>query len=117
MKKIAILGECMIELNGAPFGEMWQTYGGDTLNAAVYLSRLVGETAEVQYITAMGEDNLSRGMIARWQEEGVGTDFVLTDSQRQPGLYLIQLDAAGERTFLYWRNQCGAYWSVGKACR
>lgn len=39
MKHIAIIGECMIELNGKPFGSMHQTFGGDTLNAAVYLSR------------------------------------------------------------------------------
>ena len=31
MKKIAFIGECMIELNGKPFAEMWQSYGGDTL--------------------------------------------------------------------------------------
>ncbi|MBF4243254.1 sugar kinase, partial [Vibrio anguillarum] len=39
MKTIAIIGECMIELNGKPFGEMQQTFGGDTLNAAIYLCR------------------------------------------------------------------------------
>lgn len=27
MKKIALIGECMIELNGEPFGNMRQTYG------------------------------------------------------------------------------------------
>ena len=30
MKKIAFIGECMIELNGKPYGEMWQGYGGYT---------------------------------------------------------------------------------------
>ena len=39
MTHIAIIGECMIELNGAPFGNMLQSYGGDTLNAAIYLNR------------------------------------------------------------------------------
>ena len=49
-----------------------------------------------------------RGMKARWQADGIDTRYVLTDPARQPGLYLIQLDAAGERTFLYWRNQSAA---------
>ncbi|WP_309598963.1 PfkB family carbohydrate kinase, partial [Klebsiella pneumoniae] len=30
----------------------------------------------------------------------------------QPGLYLIQLDEQGERTFLYWRNDSAARYLV-----
>ena len=112
MTHIAILGECMIELNGKPFGEMVQTFGGDTLNAAVYLCRAAqtqcGAGIKTSFVTAMGCDPLSDGMIARWQAEGVSTDMVLRDPGRTPGLYLIQLDDAGERTFLYWRNQSAA---------
>ncbi|OEF85834.1 sugar kinase [Vibrio splendidus] len=113
MKHIAIIGECMIELNGKPFGSMHQTFGGDTLNAAVYLSRgceanLNQDDIKVSYVTALGADPISKGMLERWQHEGVSTDLVLQDSQRTPGLYLIQLDEAGERTFLYWRNQSAA---------
>ncbi|MBC7003305.1 sugar kinase [Photobacterium sp. BZF1] len=108
MKRVALIGECMIELNGAPFGDMHQTYGGDSLNTAVYLARTAGMSAEVHYVSALGSDAISDGMIARWQEEGVSTGLVLRDGSRQPGLYLIQLDDKGERTFLYWRNQSAA---------
>lgn len=108
MKQIALIGECMIELNGEPFGAMQQTYGGDSLNTAVYLARLAADVIDVQYVSALGTDALSRGIRERWQEECVGTQWVLEDSERQPGLYLIQLDARGERTFLYWRNQSAA---------
>lgn len=108
MKRLAIIGECMIELNGAPFGAMQQTYGGDSLNTAVYLARTTRGSLGVDYVTAMGEDALSQGMIRRWRQEGVGTRLVLLDPSRQPGLYLIQLDERGERTFLYWRNQSAA---------
>ena len=109
MKTIALLGECMIELNGQPFGDMHQTYGGDSLNTATYLARVAPPDAvRVHYLTALGDDPLSRGMKARWQADGIDTRYVLADPARQPGLYLIQLDAAGERTFLYWRNQSAA---------
>lgn len=113
MKHIAIVGECMIELNGKPFGTMHQTFGGDTLNAAVYLSRGCEANAnpddiKVSYVTALGTDPISSGMLSRWQEEGVATELVLRDPTRTPGLYLIQLDDQGERTFLYWRNQSAA---------
>ncbi|MDE1232766.1 sugar kinase [Vibrio aestuarianus] len=113
MKHIAIIGECMIELNGKPFGSMHQTFGGDTLNAAVYLSRgceanSKPDGVKVSYVTALGNDPISTGMLTRWQEEGISTDLVLRDETRTPGLYLIQLDDQGERTFLYWRNQSAA---------
>ncbi|HDY7718179.1 sugar kinase [Vibrio vulnificus] len=113
MKHIAIIGECMIELNGKPFGSMHQTFGGDTLNAAVYLSRgceanSKSDEVKVSYVTALSNDPISTGMLTRWQEEGISTDLVLRDETRTPGLYLIQLDDQGERTFLYWRNQSAA---------
>ncbi|EKF9152037.1 sugar kinase [Vibrio cholerae] len=113
MKHIAIVGECMIELNGKPFGAMHQTFGGDTLNAAVYLRRgceanTNPDDIKVSYVTALGTDPISSGMLSRWQEEGVATELVLRDPTRTPGLYLIQLDDQGERTFLYWRNQSAA---------
>ncbi|QPB43577.1 sugar kinase [Rodentibacter haemolyticus] len=108
MKKIAIIGECMIELNGEPFGSMRQAYGGDTLNTATYLARVSGEQVQVHYVSALGTDQLSEGMLNAWREDNIHTDLVLQDSHRQPGLYLIQLDQQGERTFLYWRHQSAA---------
>ncbi|AHG76672.1 sugar kinase [Mannheimia varigena] len=109
MKKLSIIGECMIELNGEPFGNMYQTYGGDSLNTATYLARVTSpEQIEVRYISALGTDKLSQGMLEAWQADNINTDFVLLDEHRQPGLYLIQLDKFGERTFLYWRNQSAA---------
>lgn len=103
----------MIELNGKPFAEMWQSYGGDTLNSATYLSR-VSSSKEIQvhYVSALGTDNLSKQMLKYWQADGIQTNWVLQDEQHQPGLYLIQLDAQGERTFLYWRNQSAARYMV-----
>ena len=96
MKRIALLGECMIELNGKPFGDMQQAFGGDTLNTAIYLARASQRTdIQVHYLTAMGQDPLSQQIIARWQQAGIDTSAVLIDEQRHPGLYLIQLDEQG----------------------
>lgn len=117
MTHIAIIGECMIELNGAPFGNMLQSYGGDTLNAAIYLNRSLKQDADfsnvrTSYVTALGTDSISQEMTRRWQNEGISTDLVLSDPKRSPGLYLIQLDDEGERTFLYWRNDSAARYMV-----
>ena len=88
VKRIGLIGECMIELNGAPFGEMVQRYGGDALNSAVYLARAAGDAVEVNFISAMGTDPLSKGMISRWQAEGVNTAHVLIDPHHQRGYTL-----------------------------
>lgn len=93
----------MVELNGKPFGDMFQTYGGDTLNAATYLRRSAANHTQISYVTAIGTDPLSRGMCERWQQEGIDTSLVMKDSGRTIGAYLIQLDDDGERTFMYWR--------------
>ena len=37
--RIALIGECMIELQHRADGSLQQSFGGDTLNAAVYLRR------------------------------------------------------------------------------
>jgi 2-dehydro-3-deoxygluconokinase len=108
MKRIALLGECLIELNGKPFGLLQQSFGGDSLNTAVYLARLTRGATEVKYISALGTDALSSGLLERWAEEGIDTQLVLRDPARLPGMYLIQTDAQGERTFLYWRGQSAA---------
>ncbi|WP_082024874.1 sugar kinase [Necropsobacter massiliensis] len=109
MKKLALLGECMIELNGEPFGAMRQSYGGDTLNTATYVARVSSsDKIEVYYVSALGTDKLSQAMAEHWRADGIKTDWVLCDPMRQPGLYLIQLDQHGERTFLYWRSQSAA---------
>ncbi|MCP1660583.1 2-dehydro-3-deoxygluconokinase [Neisseria perflava] len=79
------------------------------MNTATYLARTAQpERIEVRYVSAMGTDKLSSRMIERWREDGINTDWVLLAENRQPGLYLVQLDAEGERTFLYWRDQSAA---------
>ncbi|OTA20500.1 ribokinase [Xenorhabdus beddingii] len=108
MRKIALIGECMIELHGIPFGAMTQSYGGDVLNSAIYLARAAGNRLDIHFVTVMGTEPLSEAMISHWRQEGINTSLVLRDNKHQPGLYLIQTDKQGERTFLYWRNNSAA---------
>ncbi|WP_084801120.1 sugar kinase [Bradyrhizobium sp. Tv2a-2] len=103
--KVASIGECMIEFSAARDGLFARGFGGDTLNTAVYLSRLGIDTA---YVTALGDDALSDAMLASWQAEGVRTDDVLRVPGRVPGLYMIERDPRGERSFLYWRDRAPA---------
>ncbi|UST61250.1 sugar kinase [Pseudomonas moraviensis] len=103
--RIALIGECMIELQQRADGSLQQSFGGDTLNTAVYLSRAMGDKAQVDYVTALGDDSFSDAMCQIWRSEGIGLDRVQRLPGRLPGLYCIQTDANGERRFLYWRNE------------
>ena len=98
----------MLELQGQAFGALRQSFGGDTLNTAVYLARCGGPGLRVHYATALGDDSLSAGMLERWAAEGVQTGLVQRLAGRLPGLYLIELDEGGERRFHYWRGQAAA---------
>lgn len=108
-KKVGFLGECMIELKGSPQAGIVQGYAGDTLNAALYFNRLMksfGTTT--QYITAVGVDAFSDHMLDFIHSEEINTDFILRREDKLPGIYAINVDDAGERTFSYWRDQAAA---------
>lgn len=111
LKRVAVIGECMVELQRK--GELIkQSFGGDTLNTALYLSRLTHQHGvETSYITGLGTDSFSRDMLADWQQEHINTELVFQSEEKNPGLYLIETDDTGERTFHYWRNDAAArYW-------
>ncbi|WP_225009440.1 MULTISPECIES: sugar kinase [Novosphingobium] len=87
-------------------GPAWQlAYGGDTLNTAIHLARAGVPTA---YLTALGADPFSADLMQRWSAEGLDTSLVLVDPARNPGLYAITCDTAGERSFTYWRGESAA---------
>jgi len=99
--KVVAIGECMVEFSPRPEGGFMRSFGGDTLNFAVYLARL-GIT--VDYATVLGDDPFSDEMVASWKQDGVGTATVERAPGRMPGLYVVHTDAKGERSFHYWRD-------------
>src|SRR6185295_15137899 len=99
--RVISVGEVMVELSRGPEGRYGLAYGGDTFNTAVYLARAGIPTT---YATALGDDPYSDELMALAAAEGVGTELMLRVPGRQPGLYLIETDAKGERKFYYWRD-------------
>jgi 2-dehydro-3-deoxygluconokinase len=80
-------------------------FAGDTLNTAVYLSRL---GCRVSYVTNLGTDAFSARMVAMFAAEGIDTALIGRDPARLPGIYAIETDATGERSFRYWREASAA---------
>ncbi|WP_399498897.1 PfkB family carbohydrate kinase, partial [Streptomyces sp. P17] len=53
-------------------GQLKQSFGGDTLNTAVYLSRLTQSYGiTTSYLTGLGIDPFSKEMLHNWQQEVV----------------------------------------------
>jgi len=108
---IACIGECMIEIATLPghLGQVQVGFGGDTLNTAIYLSRLFANTDhKVHYFTVLGDDPYADSMLTAWIAEGIDCRDVEQDPGRETGLYTINVDKDGERSFHYWRSQAPA---------
>ncbi|MGR3320330.1 MAG: sugar kinase [Pseudooceanicola sp.] len=108
--RFACIGEAMIELSSVDFLEGSASVGvaGDTYNTAVYLARSLPGDARVEYVTALGHDRLSDAMVDTFRREGLGTDLIARHPTRTAGIYSIQVDRDGERTFSYWRSASAA---------
>jgi 2-dehydro-3-deoxygluconokinase len=107
MKRVICIGECMVELRATGANTFARAYAGDVYNTAVYLKRSLPE-ARVQFLTATGDDAMSRAMREVWRAEGIDDALAFTLNGGSPGLYLIENDAQGERRFQYWRSNSAA---------
>ena len=108
VESVASLGECMLELSAVDVDSSQlknMSFGGDTLNTAFYLA-VSGQP--VSYFTALGNDSQSDWMMQQWREAGIDCSHVRQVVGRVPGLYMIETDPAGERSFLYWRDNSPA---------
>jgi 2-dehydro-3-deoxygluconokinase len=107
-KTFLAIGECMIEM-ARDASDGWKLgVAGDTLNTAWYFRRGTSPDAwSVDYFTRLGTDRQSDRICDFIVAAGIGTGHIARDPSRQPGLYLIDLDA-GERSFTYWRGQSAA---------
>jgi 2-dehydro-3-deoxygluconokinase len=105
--KIASVGEAMIEL---ALGDTTAQVGvaGDTLNMAVYLKRAAGSAMDVSFVSVVGRDRLSDRIVNFIADQGICTDHISRHPTRQPGLYTIETDPSGERSFAFWREASAA---------
>jgi 2-dehydro-3-deoxygluconokinase len=99
------VGEAMIELLRGGDGRFALACGGDTFNTAIYLARAGIEAA---FASALGDDPYSESILALAAAEGVASDLILRTPGRLPGLYLVDMDAAGKQHSHFWRGEAPA---------
>lgn len=99
----------MIELIAQDNGRAILGVAGDTYNTAVYLARKLRATGkQVSYVTALGTDPYSDRIIRAIENHGVRTAHIERRAELLPGLYAIDTDIQGERSFSYWRSNSAA---------
>jgi len=96
----------MVELSSIGANTYSASYAGDTFNTAWYAKRLLPVTWQVSYLTCVGTDAVSDGMVDFIQDAGISTDYIARIDGKTAGLYMIHLEE-GERSFSYWRS-CSA---------
>ncbi|MEM1317727.1 MAG: sugar kinase [Pseudomonadota bacterium] len=108
MLDLLAIGEVMAELRRDSNGEFQVGFAGDTFNTAVYCRRALGAEGHVSYLTRLGRDSLSQEAIRFARNEGLETESVELTDCAQIGIYSVATDAAGERSFSYWRDSSAA---------
>lgn len=117
MKRIAAIGECMLELTHRDDRTLSLGFAGDTFNTSVYLAGLSDPaTVQVDYATRVGDDWYSRAMVEEIRRCGLGTRLVECVAGGTPGAYFVRTDADGERTFTYHRLASPARTLFGPDC-
>jgi 2-dehydro-3-deoxygluconokinase len=94
------LGECLVEFTHRADGSFAAGYAGDAFNALFYASRLGLATG---FVSAVGDDLFTPMIVEGIAREGIDTSRLARIDGRRNGLYFIELDAAGEYTFHFWR--------------
>jgi 2-dehydro-3-deoxygluconokinase len=107
MTRVVCIGECMVELRALGADTFARTYAGDAYNTAVYLKRSFPE-AQVQFLTAIGDDAMSAAMRRHWRTQEIDDALAFPLAGGSAGLYLIETDGSGERSFQYWRKHSAA---------
>jgi 2-dehydro-3-deoxygluconokinase len=101
------IGEVMVELPMTESDTVTLNVAGDTFNSAIYFKRVFNDS-QVSYLTAIGTDKFSQRITQFAAEEGIDTSLMLKHRNRLPGLYAIETDSQGERSFHYWRDRSAA---------
>jgi 2-dehydro-3-deoxygluconokinase len=90
--RILLIGECMVEFSTKADGDYKRGFAGDTLNTAWYLRQLLPSDWTIQYLTNIGDDQLSLDMLDFMANSGIDTAHVKVINGMNAGHSVISLD-------------------------
>lgn len=108
---VLFVGEAMLELVNKENNTLAKSFAGDVYNTAVYMKRAYPKLTS-GFMSAVGEDVLSSEFITQSLSESLDMDNVAISKERHLGTYMVVNDATGERSFIYWRNDSAAKFTL-----
>ena len=107
VRRIAALGEPLLELQPAADGGVRLAFGGDVANSMVCLARILGAgTKRISLVTALGDSSYSAWLRERLTRERI--DVIEPSVAGEPGIYGLPLSPAAGPGFSYWRAASAA---------
>ncbi|MGL5948915.1 MAG: aminoimidazole riboside kinase [Aeromonas sp.] len=98
MNRVWVMGDAVVDLIPEGKTHYLKCPGGAPANVAVGVARLGGEAA---FIGRVGQDPFGQFMQQTLAVEGVNTDYLQQDPHHRTSTVLVDLDAAGERSFTF----------------
>lgn len=109
-RRIAALGEPLLELQPAEDGGVRLAFGGDVANSMICLSRILGAgTRQISLVTALGDSSYSAWLREQLTREGI--HVMEPPIAGEPGIYGLPLGPMHRPGFSYWRAD-----SAARAC-
>jgi len=109
VRRVACLGEVMIEMIDDGQDRPQLNVAGDTYNTAVYLTRnLKNADMSVSYVTALGTDRFSDKILNALDHHTIDATHIEIRPDHSPGIYMVNTAPDGERSFSYWRSESAA---------
>jgi ribokinase len=86
-------------------GTFFMFPGGKGANQAVAAARLGGQ---ITFVARVGSDIFGNQALQQFQQEGINTEYIISDPKNPSGVALITLDAKGENTIVVAQGANGA---------
>ena len=106
--KLLAIGELMIEMSHMDGNIYKRKFAGDTFNFLYYAKKFSPINWDLNYLTALGNDSISKELLDFIKKSGINTDSIIIHKTKTLGLFILSNLENGEKQYLYWRGQSAA---------
>lgn len=89
----------VFEKGSVPVETIQISTGGDALNEATVLARLLEEENQVELVTVLGKDRAGGTILDHCRKEGIGTELVIEEASLETGVNIVMVEKNGSRSF------------------
>jgi 2-dehydro-3-deoxygluconokinase len=107
MKRFVSVGECIVELISESDRSYRSRIVGQSIDMALDLRKILDANWAVDYVTALGDDHYSQGIVGRLVAGGVGIGHIAKVTGRNVGLSVVEATDDGS-VVTNWRGQSAA---------